>query len=84
MMTDPACRTIVRSVIDLGRNLGLEVLAEGIETAETAASLQEMGCHLGQGYLYGRPMPAAQFEAWLAARHSGRDEGRFEVSLQRN
>jgi sensor c-di-GMP phosphodiesterase-like protein len=65
MSTDPASRTVVRSIIDLGLNLGLAVLAEGIETPEVADDLRVMGCHLGQGYLYSRPLPAADFTRWM-------------------
>jgi EAL domain-containing protein (putative c-di-GMP-specific phosphodiesterase class I) len=65
MSTDPASRTVVRSIIDLGRNLGLEVLAEGIESIDTAEELRLMGCHLGQGYLFSRPLPAADFQRWM-------------------
>jgi diguanylate cyclase (GGDEF)-like protein len=49
---------IVRSTIDLGRNLGLEVTAEGVETEETRDLLQQLGCDYVQGYLLGRPAPA--------------------------
>src|SRR6185436_12964299 len=53
---------IVRATIGLSREFGLAVIAEGIEDAETAAILVEMGCNEGQGYYYGRPMPASEFE----------------------
>ncbi len=49
--------SIVRSVIDLGHNLGLSVIAEGIETREAYQLLQELGCDEGQGYFLGRPAP---------------------------
>jgi diguanylate cyclase (GGDEF)-like protein len=49
--------TIVRSTIELGHNLGLRVVAEGVEDAETAAELVRMGCDLLQGYAIGRPLP---------------------------
>ncbi|MCU1500021.1 MAG: cph2 2 [Acidimicrobiales bacterium] len=64
--------TIVRSMIDLGHNLGLEVVAEGVEHAEDLALLQRLGCDLAQGFHLGRPMPQAEFVAWLdrhAAEH---------------
>lgn len=57
---------IVRSTIDLGHRLGLKVVAEGIETLAVAQHLAEMGCDLGQGYYFAKPMPAAQFGEWLA------------------
>jgi EAL domain-containing protein (putative c-di-GMP-specific phosphodiesterase class I) len=55
----------VRSVIDLGLNLGLQVVAEGVEDAETCRTLAEMGCGVLQGYFIGRPLPAAQAMDWL-------------------
>jgi diguanylate cyclase (GGDEF)-like protein len=58
MMTTPSNATIVRSTIDLGRNLGLQVTAEGVEDAATRHQLAEMGCDLGQGYELCRPLPA--------------------------
>ena len=58
--TDDAA--IVRSTIGLGKLLGLSVIAEGIEDHATAELLRSMGCEEGQGYYFGRPMPAAEFE----------------------
>ena len=58
--------TIVRSVINLGHALGLSVVAEGIEEAEQHALLALWGCDMAQGYLISRPLPAAEFSAWLA------------------
>ncbi len=52
--------TIVASIISLGHELGLAVVAEGIETAGQRTRLQDLGCDLGQGYLFGRPMAADQ------------------------
>ena len=57
---------IVRSTIDLAHNLGLEVVAEGIELARHIEMLQELGCDLGQGFHIGRPMPAEKLPEWLA------------------
>ena len=59
---------IARMVIDLGRILNMDIIAEGIETQQQAMVLQEMGCHEGQGYLYARPMAPPELHAWLAAR----------------
>jgi diguanylate cyclase (GGDEF)-like protein/PAS domain S-box-containing protein len=58
---------ITRAIIDLGHALGFTVTAEGIETAEQLAFLQEAGCDTGQGYLISAPMPVNQFEVWLAS-----------------
>jgi EAL domain-containing protein (putative c-di-GMP-specific phosphodiesterase class I) len=60
--------TIVRSTIDLGRNLGLEVVAEGVETAEIWDRLDDLGCTVAQGYYLSRPVPAEELRAWLLAR----------------
>jgi diguanylate cyclase (GGDEF)-like protein/PAS domain S-box-containing protein len=57
---------IVRSTIDLAHNLGLEVVAEGIELARHIEMLQELGCDLGQGFHIGRPMLAEKLPKWLA------------------
>ncbi|WP_194723103.1 putative bifunctional diguanylate cyclase/phosphodiesterase [Noviherbaspirillum malthae] len=58
---------IVRSTIDLGHNMGLKVVAEGIETMAAWELLDRMGCDDGQGYFISKPMPAEQFRAWLNA-----------------
>jgi diguanylate cyclase (GGDEF)-like protein len=56
---------IVRSTIDLGHNLGLHVVAEGVETQDAWEKLKALGCDTAQGYHLGRPMPAADLERWL-------------------
>lgn len=56
---------IVRSVISLANALGIEVVAEGVETAEQAAALRDMGCHKAQGYFFARPMPASDMLSFL-------------------
>ena len=62
---------LVRSAIDLGHNLGLTVVAEGVEKAEHVAALRAFGCDIAQGYHYARPMPPEEVAAWL--RTSGID-----------
>jgi diguanylate cyclase (GGDEF)-like protein len=52
---------ICTAVIAMGKALGLTVIAEGVETGEQLALLRRLGCNMGQGYLFARPMPAAQF-----------------------
>jgi diguanylate cyclase (GGDEF)-like protein/PAS domain S-box-containing protein len=59
---------IVRSTVDLGRNLGLEVVAEGVETIEHWEQLRELGCNTAQGYFLSRPVPAEELCDWLRAR----------------
>jgi diguanylate cyclase (GGDEF)-like protein len=56
---------IVRSIVDLVRSLGLRSVAEGVESAEVAARLEEMGCDLAQGWWFAEPMSAADATAWL-------------------
>ncbi|MFT7776773.1 putative bifunctional diguanylate cyclase/phosphodiesterase [Roseateles sp.] len=57
--------TIAQMVVNLGRGLGLTVIAEGIETEEQRRYLIELGCHEGQGWLFAKPMPADQLETWM-------------------
>ncbi|MDR5795641.1 EAL domain-containing protein, partial [Caballeronia sp. LZ008] len=59
--------TIVRSTIDLGHNMGLKVVAEGVETEEMLERLKALRCDLAQGYHLSRPLPPAKLEAWLDA-----------------
>src|SRR5919201_996516 len=70
--------TIVRSTIELGRNLGLDVVAEGVETQAAWDALRAQGCTLAQGYLIGRPMPADDVTA-LVQRQAGPDARRRRV-----
>jgi diguanylate cyclase (GGDEF)-like protein len=63
--TDPNAETVVRAIVDLARSLRLEVVAEGVETAEVADLLRRIGCVTAQGYLYSRALPAAAFTSWL-------------------
>jgi EAL domain-containing protein (putative c-di-GMP-specific phosphodiesterase class I) len=58
--------TIVRTIIGLARNLGLEVIAEGVETWAQREFLEQHGCHAFQGYLFSRALPAAAFEGLVA------------------
>lgn len=65
MTTDAGDATIVRSTIELARNLGLRVVAEGVETGDHWAALAALGCHTAQGYYLSRPLPAAALTGWL-------------------
>ena len=67
METDPSNAVIVRSVIDLGHNLGLSIVAEGVETHPSLDSLTAFGCDVVQGYFVSRPMSADAFEYWRDA-----------------
>ena len=67
MVLDSDDAIIVRSTIDLARNLGLKTIAEGVETEETLAVLQAMRCDMVQGYLISHPLPSHEFIDFLAA-----------------
>jgi diguanylate cyclase (GGDEF)-like protein/PAS domain S-box-containing protein len=68
MVEDEDDATIVRSTIDLGRNLGLEVVAEGVETGPIWDRLTDLGCTVAQGYYLSRPLPADELTPWLERR----------------
>ena len=59
---------IVRSTIELGHNMGLVVIAEGVETAESWRILKELGCDMAQGYFMSAPLPATKFQEWVLSR----------------
>ena len=65
---------IVRTIIGLAHNLGLDVIAEGVETAEQLQQLRTLGCEYAQGYLFSRPAEAADIERLLARLGNGRAE----------
>ena len=62
---DASSTAIVRAIVDLGRNLGIRVTAEGIETVDQLAALVQTGCDCGQGYLFSTPMPAERVPGFL-------------------
>ena len=69
-------RAIVRNTIDLAHQLGVKVVAEGVESEAVRAELQALGCDIGQGFLLGKPMPPDRFAEWLRARgHVPRQRG---------
>jgi len=68
MSDDSSDATIVRTIVALGKGLNLEVFAEGVETAAQRQFLVDQGCRSGQGYLFSRPVPAADFAALLRNR----------------
>jgi EAL domain-containing protein (putative c-di-GMP-specific phosphodiesterase class I) len=65
LSTDANDAAIVRAIVTLGKSLGLEIVAEGVETAEQLARLRAEGCDEVQGYYFGKPMPADEFIALL-------------------
>jgi len=66
MAANKDCAVIVNAIVDLGHNLGLKVIAEGVEDQRIWQLLAERGCDYAQGYYIGKAMPAAEFKAWLA------------------
>jgi EAL domain-containing protein (putative c-di-GMP-specific phosphodiesterase class I) len=77
--SDKKSDAIVKTILMLGNNLGLEVVAEGIETAEQLELLQTLGCRLGQGYLFSRPVTAEEASKLLLERQI---ETTFDPSLR--
>ncbi|MBG8560098.1 MULTISPECIES: putative bifunctional diguanylate cyclase/phosphodiesterase [Pseudomonas] len=67
LLDDDDDATIVRAIIQLGKSLGMQVIAEGVETAEQEAYIIAQGCHEGQGYHYSKPLPARELTAFLKA-----------------
>lgn len=68
MATDTGDLAIVRAVVDLSRHFGFSVVAEGVESELTLSLLEEMGCDIGQGFLFSRPLPYERLSAWFAAQ----------------
>ncbi|WP_411565684.1 putative bifunctional diguanylate cyclase/phosphodiesterase [Pseudomonas orientalis] len=71
LLDDDDDATIVRAIIQLGKSLGMQVIAEGVETAEQEAYIISEGCHEGQGYHYSKPLPARELAVFL--KQSERD-----------
>lgn len=63
--TKPSAVAVVSAIIALARALKLQVIAEGVETPAQVETLSELGCSLMQGYLFSRPLPAAEFDTWM-------------------
>jgi len=70
MTSNPRDAVIVRSTVDLGRNLGLRVVAEGVEDLATWQELDALGCDAIQGYYISRPVPADDLISWLKQQHA--------------
>ena len=68
MAADAGDEAIVRTIIDLARNLRLPVIAEGVEDEAAVAKLRSLGCGTAQGYFFSRPVPADDLTAWLVER----------------
>jgi diguanylate cyclase (GGDEF)-like protein len=65
LLDDDDDATIVRAIIQLGKSLGMQVIAEGVETAEQETYIISEGCHEGQGYHYSKPLPARELSVYL-------------------
>lgn len=72
LATDPNDAAIVQTIITMGHTLGLNVIAEGVETAEQLDRLNQYGCTTYQGFLFSRPVPLAEFEAFIRQHASPR------------
>jgi EAL domain-containing protein (putative c-di-GMP-specific phosphodiesterase class I) len=70
--SNPSFRTIVRTTVDLAHQLGVKVVAEGVESEAVRSELQALGCDFGQGFLLGRPMTPGAFADWLREREQPR------------
>jgi EAL domain-containing protein (putative c-di-GMP-specific phosphodiesterase class I) len=83
MTEDENDAVIVRSTIDLARNLGLEVVAEGVENARTWSDLESYGCDIAQGYFLSRPVLADELAAWLKENRAAAGADPEEVEIRR-
>jgi EAL domain-containing protein (putative c-di-GMP-specific phosphodiesterase class I) len=68
MLSDESDLIIVRSTINLGHDLGLKVVAEGVEDEATLHRLEGLGCDLAQGYHFSKPLPAEAFNKWMGVQ----------------
>ncbi len=78
MANDRESAKIVSAVVGLGHSLGMLTVAEGVETEETAELLRGLGCDIGQGWLFGRPVPAHEIDA-LVAKSSREERARADA-----
>ena len=75
--TDESDAAIVSTIIGLARQLGLSVVAEGVEDEGSRDRLVDLGCDVAQGYLFSRPLPPDRLAAWFSARDGGRSRVRL-------
>ena len=82
VLTDPNDATIARTIIALGKSMGMNVIAEGVETEGQHAFLRSHGCHAFQGYLFSRPLPLDQFERFLESHMAVFPENTLHASCE--
>ncbi|MFQ1000922.1 putative bifunctional diguanylate cyclase/phosphodiesterase [Modestobacter sp. SSW1-42] len=83
LLTDSRAAAIVASTVRLAHQLGLRVVAEGVEDPATLLHLRALDCDESQGYLHSPPLPAAELEQWLARQDERRERDRQEVRAAR-
>jgi EAL domain-containing protein (putative c-di-GMP-specific phosphodiesterase class I) len=81
-ISDRRNEAIIRAITDLGNRIGIEITAEGVETADQLALLRQMGCHEAQGFLYGKPIPAGQTLAFSETNLRSPLGGRYRLGLR--
>ncbi|MEY2417038.1 MAG: hypothetical protein QOH53_2372, partial [Ilumatobacteraceae bacterium] len=81
MDSDPGSAVIVQSVVDLGHNLGLTIIAEGVESERVMTALSHIGCDVAQGYFISRPVTAAAVDVWCAARRADTESNSPSLTL---
>jgi EAL domain-containing protein (putative c-di-GMP-specific phosphodiesterase class I) len=74
LLTNPNAAAIASTLVKLGQDLGLKVIAEGVETQEQREFLSSIGCHAFQGYLYSKPLPVAEFDTFAHNASKGPDQ----------
>lgn len=82
MQKERQSKSIVQAIISMAKALQFEVVAEGIESEDIAAELRELGCHSGQGYHYGRPMPVEDIARWLGDRNTDLNNNVVHIDLK--
>jgi predicted signal transduction protein with EAL and GGDEF domain len=80
MTSECSDRAVVRSIIELGHSLGLNVVAEGVENEDAVAALEQLGCDAVQGYLIAPPLPAARFATWFVERAAAPERSVWQAS----
>jgi diguanylate cyclase (GGDEF)-like protein len=83
-VSDPSrtdARVLSRAIVELGRALNLELVAEGVETKEQAAYFHSLGCRYGQGYYYAHPLPPTEVERYLRQQRSAARSGQRQAAV---